>query len=69
LWPVAQGTYGEGWHNNHHAYPRSACNRHRWWEIDPTYAVIRLLARLGLAWEVVDDQHLRRQQAGVTNDQ
>src|SRR6476646_6979549 len=33
-WIMALFTYGEGWHNNHHAQPRSACNNHRWWEID-----------------------------------
>ncbi len=54
LWWVALLTYGEGWHNNHHAHPRVASNRHRWWEVDPTFAVIRVLRRLGLAWNVVE---------------
>ncbi len=53
-WLVALLTYGEGWHNNHHAFPRLACAGHRWWEVDVTYSVIRLLAFLGLAWEVAD---------------
>ena len=53
LWWVALLTYGEGWHNNHHAQPRAASNRHRWWEFDPTYLVIRLLAAIGLVREVV----------------
>jgi fatty-acid desaturase len=44
---------GEGWHNNHHADPRSARHGHRWWELDTTYLTIRLLERLGLAWDVV----------------
>ena len=44
---------GEGWHNNHHADPRSARHGHRWWEIDTTYMTVRLLAMLGLAWDVV----------------
>jgi stearoyl-CoA desaturase (delta-9 desaturase) len=57
LWWVALLTYGEGWHNNHHAYPRMARCGHRWWEIDLTYLTIRLLAALGLAWNVVDRQH------------
>ena len=43
---------GEGWHNNHHADPRSARFGHRWWELDTTYAVIRLLELLGLATRV-----------------
>ena len=44
---------GEGWHNNHHADPRTAKFGHRWWEIDTTYLTIRLLVRLGLAHSVV----------------
>ena len=44
---------GEGWHNNHHADPRSARHGHRWWEIDNTWLTIRLLAWLGLATDVV----------------
>jgi fatty-acid desaturase len=44
---------GEGWHNNHHADPRSAKYGHRWWELDTTWLLIRLLLTLGLAWDVV----------------
>jgi fatty-acid desaturase len=43
---------GEGWHNNHHADPRSAKHGHRWWEIDTTYLTIRLLVLIGLARDV-----------------
>jgi stearoyl-CoA desaturase (delta-9 desaturase) len=43
---------GEGWHNNHHADPRSARHGHLWWEIDVTWLTIRLLAALGLARKV-----------------
>ena len=39
---------GEGWHNNHHADPRSARHGHRWWELDITYLTIRLLGLVGL---------------------
>lgn len=53
-WWVALITYGEGWHNNHHAFPRMAAHGHRWWEIDLTFAAIRLLQWCGLAWDVVD---------------
>ena len=45
-------TYGDGWHNNHHAYPTSAAHGLRWWELDLTYLTIRLFARLGLAEKV-----------------
>src|SRR4028119_278467 len=43
---------GEGWHNNHHAFPTSAKHGLRWWQIDASYWVIRCLAASGLAWKV-----------------
>jgi stearoyl-CoA desaturase (delta-9 desaturase) len=43
---------GEGWHNNHHAFPTSARHGLRWWQIDVSYYVIRLLAFLDLAWDI-----------------
>jgi fatty-acid desaturase len=53
-WWVALITYGEGWHNNHHAYPRMAPHGHKWWEIDTTFMAIRAMQAVGLAWDVVD---------------
>ncbi|MFC3645073.1 acyl-CoA desaturase [Aquibium oceanicum] len=47
---------GEGWHNNHHADPRSARHGHRPWEIDGTYLIIRLFALCGLAWKIREPQ-------------
>jgi stearoyl-CoA desaturase (delta-9 desaturase) len=44
--------WGEGWHNNHHAFPYSAAFGLRWFEFDPGFLFIRLLAALGLAWDV-----------------
>lgn len=44
--------WGEGWHNNHHAFPNSASFGLKWREIDIGYWVIRLLERLGLVWNV-----------------
>ena len=44
--------FGEGWHNNHHAFPTSARHGLRWWQVDVSYWVIRALALLGLAWKV-----------------
>jgi stearoyl-CoA desaturase (delta-9 desaturase) len=44
---------GEGWHNNHHADPRSARHGHRWFEFDFAYLIIRLLEKLGLARNVI----------------
>jgi fatty-acid desaturase len=49
---------GEGWHNNHHAHPRSARHGHRRWELDLTWAIIRLLMALGLAKKVIIPSHL-----------
>ncbi len=43
---------GEGWHNNHHAFPTSARHGLRWWEIDISYLVIRGLEKVGLAYDV-----------------
>jgi fatty-acid desaturase len=45
---------GEGWHNNHHADPRSARHGHTWWEFDTTWLTIRMLAALGLAHKVAE---------------
>ena len=53
LWWAALLTYGEGWHNNHHAQPHVARAGRRWWEIDMTWWAIQLLARLGLATHIV----------------
>ena len=44
--------FGEGWHNNHHAFPTSARHGLRWWELDLSYIAICALARLGLVWNV-----------------
>ncbi len=52
-WVVALLSHGEGWHNNHHAQPRSANNGHRWWELDLTFQTIRLLQAVGLAEQLV----------------
>lgn len=48
-WWVALVTYGEGWHNNHHAFQYSARHGLQWWEIDITWMTIRFLQLLGLA--------------------
>lgn len=44
--------WGEGWHNNHHAFPYSAAFGLRWYEVDPGFVLIRALEKLGLAWDV-----------------
>jgi stearoyl-CoA desaturase (delta-9 desaturase) len=60
LWWVALLTYGEGWHNNHHAHPRGANHGHRWFEVDVTYVTIRLLEKVGLFRNVVHTQTSHR---------
>jgi len=59
-WWVGLIAWGEGWHNNHHAYPRMAAHGHQWWEMDITYRFIWTLEKLGLAWNVVHEStHLK----------
>jgi stearoyl-CoA desaturase (delta-9 desaturase) len=50
---LALPTFGEAWHNNHHAFPTSAMHGMRRWEIDPSAIFIRALERAGLVWDVV----------------
>jgi len=52
LW-LAIPSFGESWHNNHHAFPTSAFHGLRRWEIDPSALVIRALESVGLVWDVV----------------
>ena len=51
-WWVALLTFGEGWHNNHHAHPVSARHGLAWYEVDMNYAAIKALEAIGLAWDV-----------------
>lgn len=51
-WWIAILTMGEGWHNNHHHYQSSAKQGFKWWEIDVTYYLLRLLAVFGLIWNL-----------------
>jgi fatty-acid desaturase len=52
LWWVAALTYGEGWHNNHHAFQTSARHGLAWWEIDPTYMGIRAMQMMGIVTSI-----------------
>ena len=52
LWWVGLIAWGEGWHNNHHAFQRSARHGHEWWELDMNWMVIRLLQKVGVARDV-----------------
>lgn len=51
-WVLALFTLGEGWHNNHHHYPGSVKQGFYWWEIDFTYYGLKVLAALGLIWNL-----------------
>ena len=53
LWWLGVLGWGEGWHNNHHAFQRAASHGHRWYEVDITYLVVALMEMTGLAWNVV----------------
>jgi stearoyl-CoA desaturase (delta-9 desaturase) len=53
VWWLAWLSFGESWHNNHHAFPSSAFHGLRRREIDPSGWLIRALERCGLAWSVV----------------
>ena len=67
---LAIPSFGESWHHNHHAFPRSASHGLRRWEglLDPSALVIRTLEKLGLARNVVriapERQDERERQAG-----
>ncbi len=51
-WIVGLLAFGEGWHNNHHAFPRSAFHGMHWWQFDLSGYVIWMLERIGLVREV-----------------
>jgi stearoyl-CoA desaturase (delta-9 desaturase) len=60
---VAFLVFGEGWHNNHHAFPVSARHGLDRGQIDVSWWVIRALEKLGLVWNVKvpdDEQRARR---------
>jgi len=72
LWWVGLLAWGEGWHNNHHAFQRSARHGLEWWEFDANWLVIRTLMALGLATDVqllpksAERFRLDRKQAAAT---
>ncbi|HEX2571942.1 MAG TPA: acyl-CoA desaturase [Polyangia bacterium] len=60
VWWVGLLALGEGWHNNHHASPRAARHGLGWHELDLSYWFIRLLACLGLSWQLVEPARATR---------
>ena len=63
-------TLGEGWHNNHHHYAGSARQGFFWWEVDISYYLLKVMAWLGLVWNLKPvpttkrDAHLTLQHRG-----
>jgi stearoyl-CoA desaturase (delta-9 desaturase) len=51
-WLLAVFTMGEGWHNNHHAFQSSVRQGFRWWEIDPTFYILKALSWVGIVWDL-----------------
>lgn len=64
-WWVALISWGEGWHNNHHAFPYSARHGLRWFEFDPTWWSVKVLALLKLADRIKLPSQRARQTARV----
>ncbi|HET9740969.1 MAG TPA: acyl-CoA desaturase [Solirubrobacteraceae bacterium] len=64
MW-LAPFTFGESWHNNHHAFPTSYRHGLRVWQLDISAAVIWMLEKLGLAWDVVRISPERQQRKAV----
>ena len=51
-WIVALLILGDGWHHNHHYCPTSARHGFLWWELDINFAILRLLSRCGIVWDL-----------------
>jgi stearoyl-CoA desaturase (delta-9 desaturase) len=66
LW-LSLPTFGESWHNNHHAFPTSAMHGMRRWEPDPSAIVIRALEKTGLVWDVVRVDRERQARKAVVS--
>src|SRR6185369_2998254 len=49
---IALLTFGDGWHNNHHFYQRSARHGFYWWEVDLTLYILKTLSYLGIVWDL-----------------
>jgi stearoyl-CoA desaturase (delta-9 desaturase) len=65
---LALPSFGESWHNNHHAFPTSARHGLRPWQVDLSALVIRGLEACGLAWDVVRVKPERQRKVAVRRD-
>jgi stearoyl-CoA desaturase (delta-9 desaturase) len=66
---LALPTCGEAWHNNHHAFPKSACLGHAWWQLDIGYLIIGVLRSMGWVWNVWTPSELQIARARVPHAQ
>ena len=53
-WLIAILTLGEGWHNNHHAFPNSERQGHKWYQIDICHYILWSLSKIGIVWDIRD---------------
>ncbi|XP_004506950.1 palmitoyl-monogalactosyldiacylglycerol delta-7 desaturase, chloroplastic [Cicer arietinum] len=67
-WWVALLAFGEGWHNNHHAFEYSARHGLEWWEIDMTWYMVKFLQAIGLATEVKVPSDIQKQRMAFNNN-
>ncbi|KAL5698072.1 hypothetical protein ACHQM5_029156 [Ranunculus cassubicifolius] len=67
-WYMALFTFGDGWHNNHHAFEWSARHGLEWWEIDLTWYFIKLLAYLGLATEIKTPSKIHKKKISFNHE-
>jgi stearoyl-CoA desaturase (delta-9 desaturase) len=65
-WLFAIIGFGEGWHNNHHAFPASARHGLKWWQIDASYMIIKTLSWVKLVKNirVPSAEHLKMKAKG-----
>nr|DAD44951.1 TPA_asm: hypothetical protein HUJ06_003181 [Nelumbo nucifera] len=64
---VALLAFGEGWHNNHHAFEYSARHGLEWWQLDITWYTVRLLQAIGLAKDVKVPTESQKQRMSFNN--
>ena len=64
---VAILTLGEGWHNNHHAFPNSEKQGHKWYQIDISHYILWCLSKIGVVWKIRDvpDDSIKERLYGV----
>lgn len=65
---VALLAFGEGWHNNHHAFEYSARHGLEWWQLDMTWYVVRFLQAIGLATDVKLPTESQKQKMAFNSD-